>query len=62
MGERFENVYVPLHGGRGVKHCQNYPYVINEWPLRHIEDFKNKIKIKYVAHTPQESQTNQLDS
>ena len=25
--------YVPLHGGRRVKNCQNHPYVINEWPL-----------------------------
>ena len=24
--------YVLLHGGRGVKTCQNHPYVINEWP------------------------------
>ena len=31
--EGFEKSYVPLHGGRGVKNCQNHPYVINEWPL-----------------------------
>jgi hypothetical protein len=32
IGEGFENSYVPLHGG-GVKNCQNYRYVINEWLL-----------------------------
>ena len=32
-GRGFEKSYVPLHGGRGVKNCQNHPYVINEWPL-----------------------------
>jgi len=31
--EGFEKSYVPLHGGRGVKNCQNHPYVINEWSL-----------------------------
>ena len=34
--EGFENSYVPLQGGRGVKNCQNHPYVINEWPLRAV--------------------------
>ena len=29
----FEKSYVPLHGGGGVKNCQNHSYVINEWPL-----------------------------
>ena len=32
-GEGFEKSYVPLHGGIGVRNFQNYPYVINEWPL-----------------------------
>jgi hypothetical protein len=32
-GEGFEKSYVRLHGGRGVKNCQNHIYVINEWPL-----------------------------
>ena len=32
-GKGFEKSYVPLHGGRGVKNCQNHPYVITEWPL-----------------------------
>ena len=32
-GEGFEKSYVPSHGGRGVKNCQNHPYVIHEWPL-----------------------------
>ena len=31
--EGFKKSYVPLHVGRGVKNCQNHPYVINEWPL-----------------------------
>ena len=31
--EGFEKSYVPLNGGRGVKNCQNYPYVINECSL-----------------------------
>ena len=31
--EGFEKSYAPLHGGRGVKICQNHPYVINEWLL-----------------------------
>ena len=31
--EGFEKSYVPLHGGREVKNCQNHPHVINEWPL-----------------------------
>ena len=35
-GEEFEKFYVPLNGGRGVKNCQNHPYVINEWPLKCI--------------------------
>ena len=30
--EGFEKSCVPLHAGRGVKNCQNHPYVINEWP------------------------------
>ena len=34
MGGGFEKSYVSLHGIRGVKNYQNYPYVINEWPLR----------------------------
>ena len=29
-GEVFEKSYVPLHGDRVVKNCQNHPYVINE--------------------------------
>ena len=33
-GEEFEKSYVPLHGGRGIKNCQNRRNVINEWPLR----------------------------
>ena len=33
--EEFENSYVSLHADRGVKNCQNHPYVINEWPLTH---------------------------
>ena len=48
----FEKSYVPLHGGRGVKNCQNHPYVINEWSLMslsilvkifelHIEAFRH---------------------
>ena len=28
--EGFEKSYVPLHRGRGVKNCQNHPYIINE--------------------------------
>ena len=32
-GEGFEKSYVPLHGGRGVKNCQNHSYVINDWPI-----------------------------
>ena len=32
-GEEFEKSYVPLHGGRGVKNCQNHSYVFNEWSL-----------------------------
>jgi len=35
IGRGYEKSYVPLHGGRGVKICQNHPYVINEWPLTH---------------------------
>jgi len=31
--EGFEKFYIPLHGSRGVKNCQDHPYVINEWPL-----------------------------
>ena len=31
--EGFEKSYLALHAGRGVKHFQNHPYVINEWPL-----------------------------
>ena len=26
-GKDFEKSYVPLHGGRGVRNCQNHPYV-----------------------------------
>ena len=33
-GKVFEKSYIPLHWGRGVKNCQNHPYVINEWPLK----------------------------
>ena len=33
-GEGFEKSYVPLHGSRGVKNCQNHHYIINECPLR----------------------------
>ena len=32
IGEGFEKSYVPLHGGRGVKNCQNHPYVVSEGP------------------------------
>ena len=33
LGEGCEKSYIPSHG-RGVKNCQNHPYVINEWPLK----------------------------
>jgi hypothetical protein len=34
MGEGFEKSFVPLYVGRErVKHCQNHPYTVNEWPL-----------------------------
>ena len=32
-GEEFQKSYVPSHGGRRVKNCQNHTYLINEWPL-----------------------------
>ena len=31
--EGFVKSYLPLHGGRVVKNCQNHPYVINDWLL-----------------------------
>ena len=30
-GEGFEKSYMVV---RGVKNCQNHPYIINEWPLK----------------------------
>ena len=32
-GRGLKKSYVPLHGGRGAKNCQNDPYIINEWHL-----------------------------
>ena len=29
----FKNLMNPYKGVRGVKNCQNYPYVIDEWPV-----------------------------
>jgi hypothetical protein len=31
IGEGFEKSYVCLHGGRGVKNCQNHAYIIAYW-------------------------------
>ena len=34
-GRGLKNLMYPYMGvERGVKNCQNHPYVINEWPLR----------------------------
>ena len=31
-GRGLKNRMYPYMGVRGVKNCQNHPYVINEWP------------------------------
>ena len=32
-GTGLKNLMYPYIGVGGLKNCQNYPYVINEWPL-----------------------------
>ena len=32
-GRGLKNLTYTYMGVRGVKNCQNHPYVINEWPL-----------------------------
>ena len=34
-GRGLKNLNVSLHGGRGVKNCQNHAYVLDDCPLTH---------------------------
>ena len=46
IGEGFENSSVSLmRVGGGVKNCQNYPNVINEWPLTQFSHGDNLDKL-----------------
>ena len=61
IGGGFEKSYVgyPYMGvGRGVKNCQNHPYVINEWPQVQIKFISIYIHKEYknIVHNWSESE------
>ena len=60
IGRRgLKNPTYPYGRVRGVKNCQNHPYVINEWPLISIlivteKDAKRLVKSQETMYLPED--------